>query len=102
VALPVNGLLTYVPQQFFDDEFRANALTARTIYDLMGRYIPSSDDIGPPGPLGWLRPGDLVSRTAMERIVESARQHRPDLFRLMVETIEASQRAAQTASSSAS
>jgi hypothetical protein len=89
VKLPINGLLTYVPQAFFDEEFRANALTARAIYELMGRYIPSAGDIHPPGPIGWTRPGDLVSSAAMQRIVDFAREQHPDLFRLMLDSVKA-------------
>jgi hypothetical protein len=82
--------------KFFDDEFAAHAKTARLIDELLGCVIPTADDIGSPGPPEWVRPGDLASWVAMERIVAFARKHRPDLFRLMVQTVEASQRPTET------
>jgi hypothetical protein len=58
----------------------------------MGRYIPSAGDIRPPGPIGWTRPGDLASSAAMQRIVDFAREQHPDLFRLMLDSVEATTR----------
>ncbi len=83
VALPVNGLLTYVPQKFFDDELAAHARTAGVIAGLIAKHIPSVHDIGPPPPdpvFDWVRPGDLVTRDGINRILALAKDTSPSCF----------------------
>jgi hypothetical protein len=83
VALPVNGLLTYVPQTFFDDEFAAHARTAAVIAGLIAKQIPSAP--GPTDPvIGWVRPGDLATRAGVNRILDLANEHQPALLREIV------------------
>ena len=82
VPIPINGLLTYVPEKFFQDELNAVAKTATIIRDLAGRYIPTVDAIGPSDPIAWIRPGDLVSPISTAALVEHIHQNHPDLVRL--------------------
>lgn len=57
--VPVTGQLTYVPQSFFDEEFEAQARTARFFRDLARRYAKSVRDIPRPGdPDPRIRVGD--------------------------------------------
>ena len=87
VALPINGLLTYVPQKFFDDEFAAHAKTASVIASLIARLIPSVEDIRPDPVVGWVRPADLATRAGVNKVLELANEHRPDLLREIVSQV---------------
>ena len=80
IPLPVDGQLTFVPRKFFEDEFEAHAQTASIIADLVARYIPTVDDIGPSDPIGWLRPGDLASRESLYRMAALVQEHQPELL----------------------
>ena len=81
VALPINGLLTYVPQDFFDQEFAAHAQTASIIADQIAKFVPGAGDVGRIDPvIGWVRPADLATRAGVNRVLELAREHRPELL----------------------
>lgn len=88
VPIPVNGLLTYVPEKFFADELAAFAKTAAMIRDFAGRYIPTVDDIGPSDPIAWLRPGDLASPGATARLAEHIQLNHPDLLRKYLSEVD--------------
>ena len=62
VPLPVNGFLTYVPQDFFDKEFEALARTGKIIASLVPKHLLSVGEIGSNNGINWIRPGDLASR----------------------------------------
>jgi hypothetical protein len=84
VPIPVNGQLTYVPQKYFDEETAARASAARAIADFNERYSKSRQP-GPSDPVvGWLRPGDLVTDSSVERFVSLAQQHQPELLNTVI------------------
>jgi hypothetical protein len=80
VPLPVNGLLTYVPQDFFDKEFEAFARTAKIIASLVPKYIPTVGEIGSNDGINWIRPGDLASAEGINRIMTQIERNNPQLF----------------------
>ncbi len=89
--IPVNGQLTYVPQKYFDEESAAWARAAKAIADFNRRFSESHDliDPNPPDPvLGWLRPGDLTTAASVQRFVELAEQHQPELLRAVLGDVE--------------
>ena len=86
VPVPVNGQVTYVPQQFFDNEREAIEKAGRVIKDFNDKYSKSVV-IGPEDPvIGWVRPGDFVGSAGLERMAALAQQHQPELLsRVMAE-----------------
>jgi hypothetical protein len=88
VAVPVNGLLTYVPQGFFDEEFAAHAKTAAIIARLIPKYIPTVDDIGSDEGINWLRPGDLASRSGIVRFMTEIETKQPEFYQEIVRELD--------------
>jgi hypothetical protein len=89
VALPVNGLITYVPRKFFDDEFTAQAQAASVIAGQVGALIPSGHEIGPPDPsVAWATPGNLATLSGVNHFLDLAKQHRPALFQSIIESLK--------------
>ncbi|MGB7962122.1 MAG: hypothetical protein WCF12_04055 [Propionicimonas sp.] len=87
MPIPVNGQLTYVPQQYFDDESAAWGRAAKAIRDLNRRFSEVNIQIGPNPPdpvIGWLRPGDLATAASIQRFIALAEQHQPQLLRDVV------------------
>lgn len=84
IALPLNGQVTFVSQKFFDEEAAALAHAASTL----GRFAERYRERRRPGPadpvVGWLRPGDLVSRAGLARLEALAREHANDLLEATV------------------
>jgi hypothetical protein len=79
-AVPMNGLLTYVPQKFFDDEREAWERAGRVI-DYFNDKYSEQREVGPLDPVvGWRRPGDYASIEAREHLVRLAEQHAPEIL----------------------
>ena len=70
--VPISGQLTFVPQSFFDEEFAAQARTARFFRDFARRYAKSLRDIprpgGPGDPDPRMRAGDRFLNLDSQRI----------------------------------
>lgn len=85
VPLAINGMRTYVPSRFFDEEEAALAEVANMLDDINRRFSIEA----PPKLLdtiaGWVRPGDLASREAIARYVRLAEEHQPGLLGRVVE-----------------
>ena len=80
VELPVCGLVTRVPQQFFIDEFAAHAKTAKIIASLVPKHIPQVGDIVPDEGVAWIRPGDLLSPGGVEWVMARLQTGNPAFF----------------------
>lgn len=80
VPVPVNGQITYVPQQFFNDEREAWRQAQKT-FDYYNKKYAEHVDVGPGDPVfGWLRPGDLADPRTVGRVFELLREHRPEIL----------------------
>lgn len=92
VAVPVNGLLTYVPQKFFDDENEAIAKAYRAIIEYNKRYTKNRVP-GPADPIiGWIRPDDLVINLEnINRFVQLIEKHEPELYKELMSSFEENQ-----------
>lgn len=92
VAVPVNGLLTYVPQKFFDDENEAIAKAYRAIIEYNKRYTKNRVP-GPADPIiGWVRPDDLViNLESINRFVQLVEKHEPELYKELMSSFEGNQ-----------
>ncbi|PEL72607.1 MULTISPECIES: hypothetical protein [Bacillus cereus group] len=89
VPIPINGLLTYVPQKFFDDEAKALAKAVQIIIKYSKRY--SVEKI--PNPLdpitGWLRPDDfMINIDSINRFVEFAEKNDSELLKEIVSSFK--------------
>ncbi|WP_147791016.1 hypothetical protein [Bacillus sp. AR18-7] len=92
VAVPINGLLTYVPQKFFDDENEAIAKAYRAIIEYNKRYTKNRVP-GPADPIiGWIRPDDLVINLEnINRFVQLIEKHEPELYKELMSSFEENQ-----------
>lgn len=81
IPIPMNGQLTYIPQQFFDDERNAIEQAGRIVKDYMHRHrdFAGGGELDPA--IRAFRPGDLWSGRSVQRALELAQQHNPELLR---------------------
>jgi len=90
--VPINGLLTYVPQKFFDDEAKAFAEAIRDIYEFHIMY----DKHRVPGPMdpivGWIRDYPVINTDSINRFMQLAKQHEPELLLEVMSKREGAQR----------
>ncbi|PGE16345.1 hypothetical protein COM64_20555 [Bacillus toyonensis] len=88
--IPINGLLTYVPQKFFDDEVRALENAKQIIIKYGTRYyverVPNPID----PIIGWLRPEDnfAINIDSINRFVQLAEKHDPELLKEILSSFE--------------
>ncbi len=81
VALPMDGLITRVPEKFFVKEASAHAKTARIIAGLIPKHIPNAGEIVPDdGGVAWIRPGDLLTPDGVERVMTKLKAENPTFF----------------------
>lgn len=87
VPLPLQGLVTFVPQKFFDDEFAAHAQSARAIAKEIARRLPNLDDFYPPHPLELDIPAGLISPASVEHAIERLRLQNPEVYAEVIQGI---------------
>ncbi len=81
IQIPVNGQLTYVPKQFFEDENKALERGVRDLIRFNNEYRPPLGD-GPErgGLFKWVRPGDWGNKDSLDQMALLARSSHPDLL----------------------
>ncbi|PGS74158.1 hypothetical protein COC69_23335 [Bacillus cereus] len=90
VPIPINGLLTYVPQKFFDDEIKAIKNAIQIIIKYSKRYYVERTP-NPIDPIiGWLRPEDnfAINFDSINRFVNLAEKYNPELLKEILSSYE--------------
>lgn len=90
VPIPINGLLTYVPQKFFEEEVKALVKAIQIIYKNSRRYYVEKRIPSPPEPIEkWLRLDDrAINFDIINRFVQLAEKHEPELLKEIMSSIE--------------
>ncbi|HEY6223925.1 MAG TPA: hypothetical protein VIW26_09075 [Gemmatimonadales bacterium] len=81
IPVPMNAMLTYVPQSFFDAEQAELKRAAYAAAEFARRFAKSAV-VGPHEPIiSWLRPGDLGTSAGVAKVLQLAHQFQPELLR---------------------
>jgi hypothetical protein len=80
IPVPINGLLTYVPQSFFDQEKAA----ADKLKALLSKYVETATPkLGDPVARA-MRPGETMTDAGAERLVAALQQFDPQMLETLV------------------